>query len=145
MGKIFLKNFRIVNFPFISGKIPSAAAYGVYTFQLICYSRVWRRYTDFINRAKLLSYCIGLYYISSLFICSTFVDKYSVIRNDNFFRQSFPHFFTVECNSPSECFMKTVDRRWYYRSTWSSLPVLGWARAAHLYFKANCMLFIFVI
>ena len=47
--------FKIVNFPFICGNIPSAPAYGVYISQLIRYARACRKYTDFIHRALLLT------------------------------------------------------------------------------------------
>ena len=40
--------FHIVNFPFMSSKIPSAPAYGVYASQLICYARCCSNYNDFL-------------------------------------------------------------------------------------------------
>ena len=44
-------NFPIVNFPFLSGNIPSAPTYGVYISQLIRYSRACYQYSDFLDRA----------------------------------------------------------------------------------------------
>ena len=44
-----------VNFPFLSGNIPEAPAYGVYISQLIRYSRACDIYLDFIDRARLLT------------------------------------------------------------------------------------------
>ena len=40
--------FHIVNFPFMSSNIPSAAAYGVYASQLVRYARCCWRYSDFL-------------------------------------------------------------------------------------------------
>ena len=40
--------FYIVNFPFMSSKIPSASAYGVYASQLIRYARCCSNYSDFL-------------------------------------------------------------------------------------------------
>jgi hypothetical protein len=48
-------DFPIVNFPFLSGNIPEAPAYGVYISQLIRYSRACDIYSDFIDRARLLT------------------------------------------------------------------------------------------
>ena len=48
-------DFPIVNFPFLSGNIPEAPAYGVYISQLIRYSRACEVYNDFIDRARLLT------------------------------------------------------------------------------------------
>ena len=48
-------DFPIVNFPFLSSNIPTSPAYGVYISQLIRYSRACDLYSDFLNRAKLLS------------------------------------------------------------------------------------------
>ena len=48
-------DFPIVNFPFLSGNIPEAPAYGVYISQLIRYSRACDIYLDFIDRARLLT------------------------------------------------------------------------------------------
>ena len=45
-------SFRTVNFCFICGNIPSALAYGVFIPQLIRYTRAWRKYADFLYRAK---------------------------------------------------------------------------------------------
>ena len=48
-------NFPIVNFPFLSSNIPAAPAYGVYVSQLIRYSRACASYSDFLDRALLLT------------------------------------------------------------------------------------------
>ena len=48
-------NFPIVNFPFLSGNIPTSPAYGVYISQLVRYGRACDMYKDFVYRAKLLS------------------------------------------------------------------------------------------
>ena len=48
-------SFKIVNFPFICGNIPSAPAYGVFISQLIRYARVCRNYADFLYRARTLT------------------------------------------------------------------------------------------
>lgn len=48
-------SFRIVNFPFICGNIPSAPAYGVFISQLIRYARACRNYADFLYRARTLT------------------------------------------------------------------------------------------
>ena len=48
-------DFPIVNFPFLSGNIPEALAYGVYISQLIRYSRACDINLDFIDRARLLT------------------------------------------------------------------------------------------
>ena len=47
-------NFHIVNFPFMSGNIPSGPSYGVYISQLIRYARCCIYYEDFGYRHKLL-------------------------------------------------------------------------------------------
>ena len=47
--------FPIVNFPFICSNIPAAPAYGVYISQLIRYSRACCYYSDFLDRARLLT------------------------------------------------------------------------------------------
>jgi hypothetical protein len=44
--------FPIVNFPFVSSNIPSSPAYGVYTSQLIRYSRAYAQYSNFMDRTK---------------------------------------------------------------------------------------------
>ena len=49
-------NFKIVNFPFLCGNIPASPAYGVYISQLIRYSRACTHYSDFLERARLLSH-----------------------------------------------------------------------------------------
>ena len=46
--------FHIVNFPFMSSSIPSAAAYGVYASQLIRYARCYSNYSDFLLRHRAL-------------------------------------------------------------------------------------------
>ena len=48
-------NFPIVNFPFLCSNIPAAPAYGVYISQLIRYSRACITYSDFLERALLLT------------------------------------------------------------------------------------------
>ena len=48
-------NFPIINFPFLSSKIPSAPSYGVNISQLIRYARACSHYTDFIYRSVLLA------------------------------------------------------------------------------------------
>ena len=48
-------SFPIVNFPFLCSNIPAAPAYGVYVSQLIRYSRACCQYSDFLNRAQLLT------------------------------------------------------------------------------------------
>ena len=47
-------NFEIVNFPNLSGNIPSKTSYGVFISQLIRYSVACMNYTDFITRCKSL-------------------------------------------------------------------------------------------
>ena len=46
--------FHIVNFPFMSGSIPSATTYGVYASQLIRYARCCSNYSDFLLRHRAL-------------------------------------------------------------------------------------------
>ena len=48
-------NFPIVNFPFLSGNIPSAPAYDVYVSRLIRYARACSNYQDFMERGKVLT------------------------------------------------------------------------------------------
>jgi hypothetical protein len=48
-------NFPIVNLPFICSNIPAEPAYGVYTSQLIRYSRACGSYQDFLDRWLLLT------------------------------------------------------------------------------------------
>ena len=48
-------SFPIVNFPFLSGNIPSAPAYGVYVSQFIRYARACSNYQDFMERGKVLT------------------------------------------------------------------------------------------
>ena len=47
--------FPIVNFPFISSNIPALPAYGVYISQLLRYSWACVQYSDFLDRAQLLT------------------------------------------------------------------------------------------
>ena len=47
--------FPIVNIPFLSSDIPEAPVYGVYISQLIGYSRACAQYSDFLDRAQLLT------------------------------------------------------------------------------------------
>ena len=47
--------FPIVNFPFISSNIPAPPVYGVYISQLVHYSRACAQYSDFLDRAQLLT------------------------------------------------------------------------------------------
>jgi hypothetical protein len=44
-----------ITFPFISSNIPAAPAYGVYISQLKRYSRACDQYSDFLERAQLLT------------------------------------------------------------------------------------------
>jgi hypothetical protein len=46
--------FPKVNFPFISSNIPAAPAYVFYIAQVICYSRYYAQYCDFLDIAQLL-------------------------------------------------------------------------------------------
>ena len=48
-------NFPIVKFTLICSNIPAAPAYGVYTCQLIRYSRACRSYQDFLDRGYLIT------------------------------------------------------------------------------------------
>jgi hypothetical protein len=48
--------FPIVNFPFISSNKPESQAYEVYISQLILYSRACAQYSDFLDRAQLLTW-----------------------------------------------------------------------------------------
>ena len=45
-------DFHIVNFPFLSSRIPSGPSYGVYSSQLIRYARCYSHYDDFGYRHK---------------------------------------------------------------------------------------------
>ena len=47
-------NFNIVNFPFLCGNIPRKQSYGVFTSQLIRYSRVCSKYEDFLEASVTL-------------------------------------------------------------------------------------------
>ena len=46
--------FRVVNFPFMSGSVPSAPACGVYASQLVRYARCCSNYSDFLIRHRAL-------------------------------------------------------------------------------------------
>jgi len=48
-------SFRIVNIPFISSNIPVSPTYGVYIAQLIRYSSDCAKYSDFLDRTRLLT------------------------------------------------------------------------------------------
>jgi len=47
--------FSMVNFPFICSNIPAAPAYGVYSSDLIRYSKACGSYLDFLERGLLLT------------------------------------------------------------------------------------------
>ena len=47
--------FPKVNFPFISRNIPASPAYGVYVSELVRYIRACAQYSDFLDRAQLLT------------------------------------------------------------------------------------------
>ena len=64
--------FHIVNFPFMSGNIPSAPAYGVYASHLIRCARCCSNYSDFLSRhralvARLLSQGYKVNHLSNTF------------------------------------------------------------------------------
>ena len=61
--------FHTVNFPFMSGNIPAAPAYGVYASQLIRYARCCSNYSDFLlrHRTRLLSQCYKVNRLSNTF------------------------------------------------------------------------------
>ena len=46
--------FHIINFPFLCGNIPKKQSYGVFTSQLIRYSRVCSKYKDFVEVCRVL-------------------------------------------------------------------------------------------
>ena len=48
-------DFKIVNFPYLCGNIPSSPAYGVYISQLIRYSRACSHYNEFLQRCVMLT------------------------------------------------------------------------------------------
>ena len=48
-------SFRVVNFPFICGNIPSAPAYGLFISQPIRYARACQNYVNFLYRARILT------------------------------------------------------------------------------------------
>ena len=48
-------DFHIVNFPDLSGNIPTAPAYGTYISQLIRYSRACHNYDNFSSRHSMLA------------------------------------------------------------------------------------------
>jgi hypothetical protein len=50
-----IHTFPIINFPFISSNIPASPAYGVYISQMKRYSRACDQYSDFLERAQLLT------------------------------------------------------------------------------------------
>ena len=52
---IYIFNFHITNFPFLSRNFPSSPAYGVFISQLIRYARACSPYECFILRARRLS------------------------------------------------------------------------------------------
>ena len=52
---IYIFDFNIVNFPFLSSNIPQSPAYGVYVSQLIRYARASSAYSDFLVRSRLLT------------------------------------------------------------------------------------------
>ena len=47
--------FPMVNFPFINSNIPASPVYEVYISQRIRYSRACAQYSDFLDRAQLLT------------------------------------------------------------------------------------------
>ena len=53
--------FPMVNFPFITRNIPTSPVYGVYILQLVRYSRACARYSDFLDRAQLLTLKLTLW------------------------------------------------------------------------------------
>ena len=46
--------FQTVNFPFMSGNVPSEPAYGVYASPLIRFARCCSNYSDFLSRHRAL-------------------------------------------------------------------------------------------
>ena len=46
-------SFRIINFPFARGNIPSLTAYGRFMSLLKRYARSCQNHADFVNRARL--------------------------------------------------------------------------------------------
>ena len=46
--------FHTVNFPFMSSNIPSAPAYSIYAYQLICYARCCSNNSEFLSRHRAL-------------------------------------------------------------------------------------------
>ena len=46
--------FNIVNFPNLSGNIPTSQSYGIFISQLVRYARCCQRFADFQNRTYLL-------------------------------------------------------------------------------------------
>ena len=47
-------NFKIVNYPDLSGNIPEQTAYGIYISQVIRYAKICNQTKDFIDRIRLL-------------------------------------------------------------------------------------------
>ena len=47
-------NFPIINYPNLSGNIPTKAAYGVFISQLVCYSTINLKVKDLIRDIKVL-------------------------------------------------------------------------------------------
>ena len=43
-------NFKIVNFTFLDGNVPSSPSYGVFVSRIICFARVCSNVDDFNNR-----------------------------------------------------------------------------------------------
>ena len=48
-------NFPIVNFPFLSSKIPLVLAYEIYASKLVRYAETCCKHQDFVDRGKLLT------------------------------------------------------------------------------------------
>jgi hypothetical protein len=47
--------FPIINFPFSSNNIPASPAYEIYSSQLICHSMECAQYSDFLDKAQILT------------------------------------------------------------------------------------------
>ena len=47
-------SFRIVNFPFLCGNVPTSQSYGVFTSQLVRYARGCMYIDDFVSRSQIL-------------------------------------------------------------------------------------------
>ena len=74
-------NFHIVNFPFLSGNIPAAPAYGVYVSQLIRYARCCTFYDDFSLRHSILASRLVSQGYSTVRLMSTFKKFYARYEN----------------------------------------------------------------